>query len=80
MPDYRNFIIPLRKPVNPNPMLYAYQFIPPKYTPLQKPKMTKPVQTPQFDHGIRMPQNNCFKEHTLLTLFHGLDRINKKYP
>ena len=80
MPDYRNFIIPLRKPVNPNPMLYAYQFLPPKYEPLQKPIMTKPVSTPYLDHGIRMPQNNCLREHTLQTLFHGLDRINKKYP
>ena len=80
MPDYRNFIIPLRKPVNPNPMLYAYQFIPPKYEPLQKPIMTKPVFTPYIGHGIRMPQDNCLKEHTLQTLFHGLQRINKKYP
>ena len=79
MPDYRNFLIPLRKPVNPNPMLYAYQFIPPKVQePLQKPIMTRPVLRPAIEDGIKMPQENCFKEHTLQTLFQGLDRINRK--
>ena len=79
MPDYRNFLIPLRKPVNPNPMLYAYQFIPPKVQePLRKPIMTRPVLRPAIEDGIKMPQENCFKEHTLQTLFQGLDRINRK--
>ena len=79
MPDYRNFIIPLRKPVNPNPMLYAYQFIPPKYEPLPKPIITKPVMTPEFMDGIKMPQKECYPEDTLLRLFQGARRINKKY-
>ena len=80
MPDYRNFIIPLRKPVNPNPMLYAYQFIPPKYEPIPKPIITKPVMTPEFMDGIKMPQKECYPEDTLLRLFQGARRINKKYP
>ena len=80
MPDYRNFIIPLRKPVNPNPMLYAYQFIPPKYEPLPKPIITKPVLTPEFMDGIKIPQKDCYPEHTLLRLFHGINRIKKKNP
>ena len=80
MPDYRNFIIPLRKPVNPNPMLYAYQFIPPKYEPMQKPIITKPVLTPEFQDGIKIPQNYCNVEDRLLTLFQGINRIKKQYP
>ena len=80
MPDYRNFIIPLRKPVNPNPMLYAYQFIPPKYEPIPKPIMTKPVLTPEFMDGIKMPQKECYPEDTLLRIFQGINRIKKKYP
>ena len=80
MPDYRNFIIPLRKPVNPNPMLYAYQFIPPKVQPLEKPIMTRPVLKPSLEDGIRMPQNNCLREHSLQTLFHGIHRIMNKQP
>ena len=75
MPDYRNFIIPLRKPVNPNPMLYAYQFIPPKYEPIPKPIMTKPVLTPEFMDGIKMPQKECYPEDTLLRIFQGINRI-----
>ena len=80
MPDYRNFIIPLRKPVNPNPMLYAYQFIPPKYNPIPKPMITKPVLTPEFMDGIKIPQKECYPEDTLLRLFQGINRIKKKYP
>ena len=80
MPDYRNFIIPLRKPVNTNPMLYAYQFIPPKYEPIPKPIMTKPVLTPEFMDGIKMPQKECYPEDTLLRIFQGINRIKKKYP
>ena len=78
MPDYRNFIIPLRKPVNPNPMLYAYQFIPPKVHSLEKPIMTKPVLKPSIEDGIKMPQINCLQEHSLQTLFHGINRIMNK--
>ena len=80
MPDYRNFIIPLRKPVNPNPMLYAYQFIPPKVQSLEKPIMTRPVLKPSVEDGIKMPQINCLREHSLQTLFHGINRIMKKNP
>ena len=80
MPDYRNFIIPLRKPVNPNPMLYAYQFIPPKYEPIPKPIITKPVLTPEFMDGIKIPQKECYPEDTLLRIFQGISRIKKKYP
>ena len=80
MPDYRNFIIPLRKPVNPNPMLYAYQFIPPKYEPIPKPIITKPVLTPEFMDGIKIPQKDCLPEDTFLRLFQGISRIKKKYP
>ena len=78
MPDYRNFIIPLRKPVNPNPMLYAYQFIPPKVQSLEKPIMTRPVLKPSIEDGIKMPQINCLQEHSLQTLFHGINRIMNK--
>ena len=80
MPDYRNFIIPLRKPVNPNPMLYAYQFIPPKYEPIPKPIITKPVMTPEFMDGIKIPQQECYPEDTLFRIFQGINRIKKKYP
>ena len=80
MPDYRNFIIPLRKPVNPNPMLYAYQFIPPKYEPIPKPIITKPVLTPEFMEGIKIPQQECYPEDTLFRIFQGINRIKKKYP
>ena len=80
MPDYRNFIIPLRKPVNPNPMLYAYQFIPPKYEPIPKPIITKPVLTPEFMDGIKIPQQECYPEDTLFRIFQGINRIKKKYP
>ena len=80
MPDYRNFIIPLRKPVNPNPMLYAYQFIPPKYEPIPKPIITKPVLIPEFNEGIKIPQKECLIEDTFLRLFQGINRIKKKYP
>ena len=80
MPDYRNFIIPLRKPVNPNPMLYAYQFVPPKYEPIPKPIITKPVFTPEFMDGIKIPQKECYPEDTLLRIFQGINRIKKKYP
>ena len=80
MPDYRNFIIPLRKPVNPNPMLYAYQFIPPKYEPIPKPIITKPVLTPEFMDGIKIPQKECYPEDTLFRIFQGINRIKKKYP
>ena len=80
MPDYRNFIIPLRKPVNPNPMLYAYQFIPPKYEPIPKPIITKPVMTPEFMDGIKIPQQECYPEDTLFIIFQGINRIKKKYP
>ena len=79
MPDYRNFIIPLRKPVNPNPMLYAYQFIPPKYEPIPKPIITKPVMTPEFMDGIKIPQQECYPEDTLFRIFQGINRIKKKY-
>ena len=78
MPDYRNFIIPLRKPVNPNPMLYAYQFIPPKYEPIPKPIITKPVMTPEFMDGIKIPQQECYPEDTLFRIFQGINRIKKK--
>ena len=80
MPNYRNFIIPLRKPVNPNPMLYAYQFIPPKYEPIPKPIITKPVMTPEFMDGIKIPQQECYPEDTLFRIFQGINRIKKKYP
>ena len=80
MPDYRNFIIPLRKPVNPNPMLYAFQFIPPKYEPIPKPIITKPVMTPEFMDGIKIPQQECYPEDTLFRIFQGINRIKKKYP
>ena len=80
MPDYRNFIIPLRKPVNPNPMLYAYQFVPPKYEPIPKPIITKPVMTPEFMDGIKIPQQDCYPEDALLRIFQGINRIKKKYP
>ena len=80
MPDYRNFIIPLRKPVNPNPMLYAYQFIPPKYETIPKPIITKPVMTPEFMDGIKIPQQECYPEDTLFRIFQGINRIKKKYP
>ena len=54
--------------------------IPPKVQePLQKPIMTRPVLYPALEDGIKMPQENCFKEYTLQTLFQGLDRINKKH-
>lgn len=55
--DYRNFIWPLRKPVSPNPLLYAYQFIPPKFPlPQKPPMMTTPVNLPSVRRGIRMRQ------------------------
>ena len=79
MPDYRNFIIPLRKPVNPNPMLYAYQFIPPKVKMIQKPFMTKPVFTPQYEEGQKIPQDNCNPLHCLQTLFQGINAVKNNY-
>ena len=79
MPDYRNFLIPLRKPVNPNPMLYAYQFLPPIVKePIHEPIMTKPVLTPNFSHGIRMPQQNVNHIHCMQTLIQGIRRIATK--
>ena len=58
-------------------MLYAYQFIPPKVQSLEKPIMTRPVLKPSVEDGIKMPQINCLREHSLQTLFHGINRIMK---
>lgn len=59
--DPRNLMFPMRQPVCPNPMMYAYQFIPPKiYETAKMPQMSQPF--PQsldnIQIGMKLPQNN----------------------
>lgn len=80
--DYRNFMWPLRKPVEPNPMLYAYQFIPPPLIePQRKPKMTYPVNIPTIKNGIFMrqmkePRDYGYTGDEMRMFIDGLNNIN----
>ena len=76
MPDYRNILWPLRKPVNPNPMIYIYQFLPPKiYEPLNKPIRTFPVSRQTIQFGNRMKQNGADCDDLRKMLIYGIDNI-----
>ena len=76
-PDYRNFLWPLRRPIYPNPMLYAYQFLPPPiYQPLKTPTMTLPISKPNIQYGQKTAQYNLNKVDTFRMLMKGIDNIN----
>ena len=78
VPDYRNFLWPLRKPIFPNPMLYAYQFLPPPiYQPLKTPVMTLPINKPNIQYGQRTAQHNLNKVDTLRMMIKGIENINE---
>ena len=78
VPDYRNFLWPLRKPIFPNPMLYAYQFLPPPiYQPLKTPVMTLPINKPNIQYGQRTAQHNLNKVDTLRMMSKGIENINE---
>ena len=77
-PDYRNFLWPLRKPIFPNPMLYAYQFLPPPiYQPLKTPVMTLPINKPNIQYGQRTAQHNLNKVDTVRMMIKGIENINE---
>ena len=77
VPDYRNFLWPLRKPIFPNPMLYAYQFLPPPiYQPLKTPVMTLPINKPNIQYGQRTAQHNLNKVDTVRMMIKGIKNIN----
>ena len=76
VPDYRNFLWPLRKPIFPNPMLYAYQFLPPPiYQPLKTPVMTLPINKPNIQYGQRTAQHNLNKVDTVRMMIKGIENI-----
>ena len=76
LPDPRNFLWPLRRPVNPNPMMYAYQFVPPKiYEPLPKPIRTLPVSRETIQVGNRMKQYGADCLDLKRMLIKGADNI-----
>ena len=78
IPDYRNFLWPLRKPIFPNPMLYAYQFLPPPiYQPLKTPVMTLPINKPNIQYGQRTAQHNLNKVDTVRMMIKGIENINE---
>ena len=78
VPDYRNFLWPLRKPIFPNPMLYAYQFLPPPiYQPLKTPVMTLPINKPNIQYGQRTAQHNLNKVDTVRMMIKGIENINE---
>ena len=55
--DYYSHIWPARKIVHPNPMLYAYQFVPPPLPKIcSKPRQTLPVQYEELHYAERSPQ------------------------
>ena len=80
--DYRNFMWPLRKPVEPNPILYAYQFLPPPLPTVQrKPKMTMPVSMPQAQNGLymmqmRQPNQKGYTGDEMRMFIEGLNNMN----
>ena len=80
--DYRNFMWPLRKPVEPNPMLYAYQFLPPPLPTVQrKPKMTMPVSMQQAQNGLymmqmRQPNQKGYTGDEMRMFIEGLNNMN----
>ena len=78
VPDYRNFLWPLRKPIFPNPMLYAYQFLPPPiYQPLKTPVMTLPINKPNIQYGQRTAQHNLNKDENVRMRIKGIENINE---
>ena len=79
MPDYRNFLWPLRRPINPNPMLYAYQFLPPPLFEKNREIIkSTPVTHLPVDEGRKIPQENPDCRTNIFTLAKAMNRMLEK--